>query len=273
MPVKTILEDFSIPALIDAIEMNAIESCKAWSRWPGMELYEDADMIWTRTDIPFAVFNNVFRARLSPNGIEAAIETAVARFAERNVPMLWWIGPSPEPENLANHLEARGFVHGFEAAGMAVDLVRLADGLSAPRHLEIEEVRDLKTLGTWCAVMAPVYEFPGFALDPWLDMHAAVGLGADRPYRHYIARLEGTPVATASAFFGAGVAGISNVATLPEFRGQGIATAVTLAPLLEARRMGYRVGVLFASMAAIGLYRRLGFREYCKGNCYAWTNE
>ncbi|MCH7633170.1 MAG: GNAT family N-acetyltransferase [Proteobacteria bacterium] len=273
MPVKTILEDFSIPALIDAIEMNAIESCKAWSRWPGMELYEDADMIWTRTDIPFAVFNNVFRARLSPNGIEAAIETAVARFAERNVPMLWWIGPSPEPENLATHLEARGFVHGFEAAGMAVDLVRLADGLSAPRHLEIEEVRDLETLGTWCAVMAPVYEFPGFALEPWLDMHAAVGLGADRPYRHYIARLKGTPVATASAFFGAGVAGISNVATLPEFRGQGIATAVTLAPLLEARRMGYRVGVLFASTAAIGLYRRLGFREYCKGNCYAWTNE
>ncbi len=273
MPVKTILEDFSIPALIDAIEMNAIESCKAWSRWPGMELYEDADMIWTRTDIPFAVFNNVFRARLSPNGIEAAIDTAVARFAERGVPMLWWIGPSPGPENLAAHLEARGLVHGFEAAGMAVDLSCLADGLPAPRHLEIEEVRDFETLGTWCAVMAPVYEFPGFALEPWLDMHAAVGLGAEKPYRHYIARLKGIPVATASLFFGAGVAGISNVATLPQFRDQGIATAVTLAPLLEAQRLGYRVGVLFASLAAIGLYRRLGFREYCKGNCYAWTNE
>ena len=271
--METILEDFSIPALIDAIEMNAIESCKAWSRWPGMELYEDADMIWTRTDIPFAVFNNVFRARLSPNGIEAAIDTAVARFAERNVPMLWWIGPSAEPENLVTHLEARGFVHGFEAAGMAVDLSCLADGPSGPRHLEIEEVRDFETLGTWCAVMAPVYEFPGFALEPWLDMYASLGLGADRPYRHYIARLKGIPVATASAFFGAGVVGISNVATLAEFRGQGIATAVTLAPLLEARREGYRVGVLFASLAAVGLYRRLGFREYCKGNCYAWTNE
>ena len=271
--METILEDFSIPALIDAIEENAIESCKAWSRWPGMELYEDADMIWTRTDIPFAVFNNVFRARLSPNGIEAAIDTAVARFAERNVPMLWWIGPSPGPENLATHLEARGLVHGFEAAGMAVDLSRLADGLPAPRHLEIEEVRDFETLGTWCAVMAPVYEFPDFALAPWLDMHAAVALGAEKPYRHYIARLKGIPVATASLFFGAGVAGISNVATLPQFRDQGIATAVTLAPLLEAQRLGYRVGVLFASLAAIGLYRRLGFREYCKGNCYAWTNE
>ncbi len=271
--MQTILEDFSIPALIGAIEENAIESCKAWSRWPGMELYEDADMIWTRTDIPFSVFNNVFRARLSPNGIAAAIDTAVARFAERGVPMLWWIGPSPGPENLAAHLEARGFVHGFEAAGMAVDLSLLADGLPAPRHLEIEEVLDFDTLGTWCAIMAPVFEFPGFALEPWLDMQAAVGLGAERPYRHYIARLKGMPVATASLFLGAGAAGISNVATLGEFRGQGIATAVTLAPLLEARRLGYRVGVLFASAAAVGLYRRLGFREYCKGNCYAWTNE
>ena len=121
--------------------------------------------------------------------------------------------------------------------------------------------------------MGPVYEFPDFALEPWHDMQAAVGLGADRPYRHYIAWLKGTPVATASLFLGAGVAGISNVATLPEFRGRGIATAVTLEPLLEARRGGYRVGVLFASMAAIGLYRRLGFRQYCKGNCYAWTHE
>jgi ribosomal protein S18 acetylase RimI-like enzyme len=271
--MATILNDFSIPALIDAIEENAIEGCKAWSRWPRMELFEDPDMIWTRTDIPFSLFNNVFRARLSPNGIEAAIDTIVARFAERNVPMLWWIGPSPGPENLATHLEAKGFVHGFEATGMAVDLSALADAPSAPRQLEIEEVRDVDTLGTWCAVMAPIFEFPGFALEPWLDMHASLGLGADRPYRHYIARLKGIPVATASLFLGAGVAGISNVATAPEFRGRGVATAVTLAALLEARRMGFRIGVLFASKAAIGLYRRLGFREYCKGNCYAWMTE
>ena len=101
-------------------------------------------------------------------------------------------------------------------------------------------------------------------------MYAAMGLGTDLPWRHYLASPDGTPVATSSLFLGAGIAGIHSVATVPDARGQGIGTAVTLEPLREARRRGYRLGALFSSEMAVNLYLRIGFREYCKANLYLW---
>ena len=75
---------------------------------------------------------------------------------------------------------------------------------------------------------------------------------------------------TASLFVGCGVAGISSVATLPAFRRRGIGTAVAAAPLRVARQSGYRIGVLFSAPVAVEMYRKLGFVECGKGNCYAW---
>ena len=48
---------------------------------------------------------------------------------------------------------------------------------------------------------------------------------------------------------------------------------MTLAPLLEARAMGYRIGVLHASEMGLGVYRRLGFQEYCRLGGYVWMGE
>ena len=79
------------------------------------------------------------------------------------------------------------------------------------------------------------------------------------------------PVATASAFFGAGVVGIYSVATLPARRRQGIGAAMTLAPLRDARLQGYHIGILHAEPAGLSLYRQLGFREYCTLHPYLWS--
>ena len=59
--------------------------------------------------------------------------------------------------------------------------------------------------------------------------------------------------------------------TQAAFRGQGIGTALTLAPLLEARECGYRVAITHSSEMARGLYRDLGFEEYCTIGQYVWA--
>ncbi len=103
------------------------------------------------------------------------------------------------------------------------------------------------------------------------DMYRRIGLGDDVPWRHYVAWLGSAPVATASLFFAAGVAGIYFVSTAPEFRRRGIGTAITHAALSEARDLSMRVAVLGSSPMGQSIYERLGFRVYCTIKICEWT--
>ena len=98
------------------------------------------------------------------------------------------------------------------------------------------------------------YAPQGFGEGPveaeWVaEIYRRVGLGDDGPWRHYLGRLGGEPVATSTLFPGA---------------------ALTPAPLHEAREMGYRLGVLGSSEMGYPVYRRLGFREHCRIGLYEW---
>ena len=82
--------------------------------------------------------------------------------------------------------------------------------------------------------------------------------------------MNGSPVATASLFCGAGVAAIANVGTAADLRGRGYGRIVSAHPLTLARDAGYRIGTLWASRVGVPMYRRLGFRPYCLGPVYLW---
>ena len=270
--METVLEDFTPAVLARAIEANAIEGCRTWGAWPGLEVHEEEETLWTLSQVPFPLFNNVLTAGISPDRVAPVIEAALDRARGRGVPMAWWTGPSTRPADLGDHLEAAGFFKDT-AAGMAIDLRSLAADRPPPPTFEIEEVRDEQTLETWTDVLGPVFEFPDFAARAWFEMYAATGFGPQRPWRHFLGRLGGNPVATSSLFLGARVAGVSSVAVLAHVRRQGIGSAITTTAFAEARRLGYRIGTLFSSQEGEDLYRRLGFREYCQGGCYIWLQE
>jgi GNAT superfamily N-acetyltransferase len=63
------------------------------------------------------------------------------------------------------------------------------------------------------------------------------------------------------------------VATVPKARRQGIGTAMTLAACRKARALGYHIAALGAQGAALRVYQRIGFREYCRMSWYTWTPE
>jgi len=261
------LTDLSPQALVATIWNNAFGWWRYMGTSPGAEFHDSPELTWLLTGLPSAFVNPVLRTRAEPGNLDALIGRTLAHFRSRDVTKFaWFIGPDTQPANLGVHLAHHGLTYSEDPPGMAVDLVELNEDHPAPDGLTIEPALDGRALEKWAYASIVGFGLPEPKVKGWFELFAA--LGFDLPLRSYLGTLDGEPVATSQLFLGAGVAGIYVVATVPEARGQGIGAALTLAPLRDARALGYRAGILHASPMGLGVYRRLGFREYCRMNHY-----
>ncbi len=263
--------DAPTAAVVHAIEANEDERFAYISRLPGAEYHPGSELTWFLTGIPYLLFNGVLSARLPPDDLDRRITRALAPFATRKLPMFWMTGPSTQPTDLDQRLLAAGLCDAGTLVGMAADLATIHDNGAAPPALSIERVRDLATLQRWVDTFSAGFGYPPDVAHSFLTAFAALGVEARSPHAHYLGLVAGVPVATASAFLAAGVVGMYSVSTLPAWRRQGIGAAMTLAVLRDARARGYHIGILHAESAGLGLYRRLGFREYCTLHPYLWA--
>jgi ribosomal protein S18 acetylase RimI-like enzyme len=262
------LEDRSPAAVISAIEANLIVLWRSYGRLPGAEVCDQPDRFWVATDVPFPPFNGVVRARLQSETIAPAITSTLQHFTRRHVPMLWLITPSTQPPDLGSHLIALGLTHRGDEPAMAIDLHTLPTDLRLPSGFTLEPVDDPSTLRSWCGFIdqAVIAE----ALFAWGQ---TLGFASDREIVHFLGRLDGRAVATATLVLGGGVAGIYNVMTVPDVQRRGIGALMTVRPLEMARARGYHLGVLQSSQMGYRLYRRLGFEDYCRIGIYLWRGE
>jgi GNAT superfamily N-acetyltransferase len=266
------LKDLSPKALANAVEANLYAFTPFSHRWPRAEVYAGPDISWCMTDIAFPMCNVVFRANLKPEQIDSTIENLISRGRTRKVNVQWIIGLDTKPANLSEYLIAHGFTTQGDGAGMAIDLLAMNEDVPVPAGLKIVEVKDLKTLKTWCHITSVGFSIPE-AAEPGLVDWFTTDIQLKQPLKFYLGLLQGKPVATSMYFLAEGVAGIYFVATVPEVRNRGIGFAVTRRPLQEARKKGYRVGILQASKMGEPVYRRMGFKEYCKIGSYTWINK
>lgn len=269
--MSEIVVDLSPSKLVEAIEANMFDFWIHIGRSQQVDLYDGPDMIRLTCDIPSPFCNNVLRAQLTLDDIDTRIEETLSHFKSKDLPIRWMISPSTRPSNLGNYLEAHGLTHVTDFPGMAVHLPELNEDLTTPSDLTIERVGDTKTLKLMIDTFAIGYGIPVSVGSLFFDIFSS--LGFELPLRHYLGWLKGKPVACCSLLLSSGVAGIYLVATVQEARGQGIGSALTLLPLREARALGYRIGILGSTEMGLGMYRRLGFREYFKFGIYIGSHE
>ena len=158
--------------------------------------------------------------------------------------------------------------------GMVADLDLMTDTAltAAPSGFVIEEVEDEVALADFERVFAAGFKMSRRIAHGWTEAALRVGVGRT-PWRMFLGRLRGAPVATSILFPAAHVLGVYGVAALPEVRGQGIGGAMVVGPLLRARSAGYRHAVLSATPLGIGTYTRIGFSACDVRLCrYLWRN-
>lgn len=80
----------------------------------------------------------------------------------------------------------------------------------------------------------------------------------------YLGIVSGSPVATSLSFQNDDIAGLYMIATMPEYRGKGYGTIITCHTIEHCFRQDARYIILHSSPLAENIYRKIGFREYCK---------
>jgi GNAT superfamily N-acetyltransferase len=269
--MKDIVSDLSDTRLIKTvIKANWENYHYCLGRSPTVELSVGKYLTWLVTSMPDHFMNLVVCTELPKDGVNQLIGNALLHFRSLNVTRLSWLIQEEVPAvELKKHLETYGltFRESF-AKEMAADLTGLPENISLPNGLRIVPVEDEATLRKWIHVASIGFGVPNDVEDTWYGFFAEAV--CERPFRTYLALLNGEPVGTSQLFTSAGVAGIYNVTCIPQARGRGIGPAVTLAPLLEARKMGYRVGILQASSMGYKVYQRLGFQSFGKLSVYLW---
>ncbi len=290
MTTDTPLTHASDAELAATVEENLFALFRAMATLPGSERIERDDLCYHLAFPSNPMYKGVWRTQLSSNEADEAIDETLAWFKARNAPFLfWWTGPGTTPDDLGQRLVARGLISmeaqidemvpGMKfselgAPGMVADLGRMNEAAltQVPSGFTIEEVQDEAALYDFKRVLIEGYEIPEGMAHGWVQ--AALGFGIGRtPWKMYLGKLNGEPVATHILFNGAGVAGVYGVATAPTARGKGIGGAITLKPLLDARDMGYRHAVLFSTEMGIHAYERIGFRDCgVRINRYLWRN-
>ncbi len=264
------MKETSNSALIGAIESNLFSLVKLLGQWPNMTLHDTPELMWSISEVLYPNFNSVLRPRLPAATVDDVIDTILAQYTSRNIPNMWWLGPSAEPEDLGQRLSDRG-LHSQVSPGMALDLSTLPENYPIPKELQIKRVENEEELAIWSRVLTHVFGMPDFVTDAMYDV--LLHLGFDSPLLNYAGFIDHEVVAISSVFLGAGVAGIYNVGTVESARRKGIGAAMTAIPLLEARVLGYRVGALESSESGFNVYHKLGFQEYCKFSTYIWMGD
>lgn len=265
----------------EAVEENLYALFRAMASSLGGDLDERAGLVRHHAFPTNPMFKGVWGTRLSPDEADDAIHDTIAWFKDRNAPFFfWWTGHRTTPDDLGERLVAHGLLS-MEAQmqdmapGMVADLQRMNEAALAqvPPGFAIEEVRDEAALSDFKRVLVEGYEIPEPMADGWVQAARHTGIGRS-PWRMYLGRLNGQPVATNMLFNGGGVASVYGVATVPSARGQGIGGAITLKPLIEARDTGYRHAVLFSTEMGVRVYERIGFRlTDARINRFLWRKE
>jgi GNAT superfamily N-acetyltransferase len=266
--MSAILTDLAPLSLAAAIKGNLYAFFQNLRLSPLAVVHETAGAFRWHTAVAHPWFNGIL-CTLPPGeqSAELADET-IAFFQSRAVgSFTWWLAPHLDAEPWRAQLSPLGFRYDDQTPGMAIDLAALPP-LDAG-ELTMQILEEPHELAAWTTTFARGYGIPKTMGPPLLSLLGS--LGTSLPFRHYLGLRGGQPVATATLFCGAGVAGIYNVATLPEARGRGIGAAITLAPLYAAREMGYRAGILQSSDMGYSVYERLGFQRRCQIEHFYWS--
>jgi hypothetical protein len=255
-------------ALIDAIE----SSLHMYPALPGLTADLDIPGVKGRvTALSHPLINLVGMARLDEETADATIRRVIQRYAHEHLAFGWVTGPGTTPGDLDLRLASAGMRPVAHLAGMA--LTDLDAPIETNPLVRVREV-DPEEAGRESEMMGRAYGMPIEVAEMFTRL---LGAKTGVRSRGYFAYLDGgSPVAWSYLVYipRSPIVLLGGAATVPEARGHGLYTALVKRRLDDARADGREAAVIQADRdTSAPICVKLGFRELCSLEVYAWLPE
>jgi hypothetical protein len=230
--------------------LRAAENCagayRAWAEGVGRPTRRWEDLSCADLALPVALPPNN-ATLLRPPGRESVLDRTAAFFAGRpgGPYEVWSLWPVRELDDAG--------IESWPVPCMVRD--RGGDRRPPPPKLEVVEATDAEAVRDAEALIDEVFGARG-APGSTLTVDCL-----DEAFRVWIGRVDGRPVATATACVGGGFVGVYAVATVPDARGRGYGEAVTWAATSSRPDLP---ATLQASSMGLPVYERMGFRTVAR---------
>lgn len=236
-------------------------------KMPQIKILPHEDVAIIRSDISDDMFNYVLSARFTKENVSRRVDQVIHMFQEHNLPFSWWVGESDSPSDLKNELCQQGLMFKEKDTGMILNLQSFS--LKTESQLHFKQVNNEKALKDFGDIILAIGGHPECYERIYRHLPLSI-LQKNSPLQIHIAYLGDKPIVSGILVLGDNIAGIYYVATIPDERGKGYGTAMMEHLLNLAKQWGYFLAGLEASHEGLNLYKRLGFKEVCIFEEYAW---
>lgn len=243
---------------VSAIESNLYQFYEYAATRGDLELMNEHDFSWVRNRNS-AWPNWIFRLDRELLGEEEFIKSLAGRIKSKEIPPFLVTLEPDYPERFYSLAEKYGMKQINRWTGMAILRAEYLQASDNSVYSEIIVVRNEDHLNDWIGVVnASLFN------STTLDSEIMEKLYQEGPLKLYLGYEKKYPVSTSLSFEHESVAGLYMVATMESHRGRGMGTLLTRYAMDRCFQNQTGLIILHASAMGESIYRKIGFKEYCK---------
>jgi ribosomal protein S18 acetylase RimI-like enzyme len=243
---------------ISAIESNLHQFYEYAATRGDLELVKERDFSWVRNRRS-AWPNWIFRLNRDLLTQEEFIKSLADRIKNKDIPPFLVTLEPDNTERFYSLAQKYGLKQINRWTGMAISRDEYFQASDNHVYPEIIEVRNTDILNDWIQVVnASLFN------STTLETEIVEKLFNRGPLRLYLGYENKCPVATSMSFEYGSVAGLYMVATMESHRGKGMGTLLASYAMDRCFQNQSELIILHASAMGEGMYRKIGFKEYCK---------
>lgn len=253
----------SIDQQKDLLVANLLDTMRTFAavRAEG-EVWEEDGLLCIYSGLPGAVFNSVLLTKpvTDERELKLKLDYAHALFNSRSARWSLWLIEHFVTPQLSKRVLALVECYGPKILlrGTGMFAAQLDPPTRTLPSLELHQVQSPASRFDFCHVMAVAFHTP---LATFLDVYHASDYWKG-PMHGFVAYSGNRAVATVCVLPAHGVLGLYGVSVLPDVQRKGFGERTIRFALEELmRQTGIQASVLESSEVALGLYRRLGYRE------------